>query len=304
MKKLFVLFLFIGLLSSCKKEEMVSPSESTESSSTLLDEKTLPTKADTKAVVSLVESEVSPKFGKPNATYYYFKVTDVTGTLGISVKLYEKATGVTTYLPMTKIGTAWSLSTKLTTNGWYDYRYVYTLGKNNISSSAYTLCNTRNVFSSTGTSNISWPFGADGSSWNYRKTWNGGEEGGSGYGWNEATHTGTTEKYSDDWNKTNDNGANICSPLDGYIEAISSYYVSGYGYSKYVSVIQQGPDGKPYRFYVAHLQNAASGLYVGKYVRAGIDQIGILGSTGASSPHAHTNMRVNNVSVPFYFNAQ
>jgi len=93
--------------------------------------------------------------------------------------------------------------------------------------------------------------------------------------------------------------------LDGYIETIGQYYVSGYSTpSKYVSIIQQGPDGKLYRFYVSHLQSTASSIYQNKYVRAGIDQIGTLGSSGASSPHAHTNMRVNGSSVAFYFNAQ
>jgi len=43
MKKLFLLLLLIGLLSSCKKDqEIIAPSETTENSSTLLDEKTSP----------------------------------------------------------------------------------------------------------------------------------------------------------------------------------------------------------------------------------------------------------------------
>ncbi len=180
---------------------------------------------------------------------------------------------------------------------------------------SYVLSNSKNMFNSYPYA-ICWLFGADGSSWNNRtvyvngsyQTWKSGQEGGSGYGWNQGTHTGITEIYSDDWNRgigSQDLGAIIRSPLDGYIETIGTYTVSGFSTpSKYVSVIQQGPDGKLYRFYVSHLQTIASGLYPGKYVRAGIDQIGTLGMSGASSPHAHTNMRVNGVSVPFYFNAQ
>lgn len=290
--------LLIGL-GACQKEEL-SPVQD-EMSSLVTNQDSVVSTGNPKA--GMTEYAVNPKFGKPNSTYYYFKVYDPSGTLSLSVKLYDKANGSILYLPMSRSGSYWILSTKLSGNGWYDWRYVYSSNKANISSITYTLCNTKNSFS-TCPYTISWPFGADGSSWSYRNTWNGGQEGGSGYGWNEGTHTGTTECYSDDWNKTNDLGAIIRSPLDGYIETIGQYYVSGYGYSKFVSVIQQGSDGKLYRFYVSHLQSTASGLYSGKYVRAGIDQIGTLGSSGASSPHAHTNMRVNGASVPFYFNAQ
>lgn len=313
MKKFLFFAAIIIVLVSCQKEE-ISPVMD-ESSSSVMDQTIDPSVSlleSTDSVVlkatGMTEYQVSPKFGKPNSTYYNFKVYDVVGTLSLSVKLYNKATGTITYLPMSKVGSYWLLSTCISSNGWYDYRYVYSISKNPISTtSSYQLCNSKNVFSSTGTSAISWPFGADGSSWYNRKTWNGGQEGGSGYGWNEGTHTGTSERYSDDWNRgtgSQDLGAIIRSPLDGYIETIGQYYVSGYGYSKYVSIIQQGPDGKFYRFYVGHLQNTASGLYSGKYVRAGIDQIGTLGSTGTSSPHAHTNMRLNGASVRFYFNAQ
>jgi len=319
MKKfLFLAVLLLMILGACQKEE-ISPVESPDIT-TVVDEQTSsnldlidPSVQDSVSESSdsvvlkasgMTEYQVNPKFGKPNSTYYYFRIYAPYSSLALSVKLYNKASGAIIYLPMSKVGNYWTLSTKISANGWYDYRYVYTSNKANISSNAYQLCNTKNVFNQYMASSISWPFGGDGSSWYNRKTWNGGQEGGSGYGWNEGTHTGTSERYSDDWNKTNDLGAIIRSPLDGYIETIGKYYVSGYGYSKYVSIIQKGPDGKFYRFYVSHLQSWPSNLYVGKYVRAGIDQIGTLGSSGASSPHAHTNMRVNNISVPFYFNAQ
>jgi hypothetical protein len=267
-------------------------------------------------VGTLTGYQVSPRFGRPNSTYYTFKVYDPIGTLSLSVKLYDKASGTINYYPMTKNGSYWMLSKKISTNGWYDYRYVYTSNHANINTTTYqSLCNTKNSFNSSPYL-ICWPFGADGSSWSNRtingQKWRGGEEtkGTSyhyGFGWNEGTHTGTTEKYSDDWNRgtgSQDLGAVIKSPLDGYIETIGEYYVSGCGYSKYISIIQESSDGKLYRFYVSHLKTTASGLYSDKYVRAGIDQIGTLGMSGASSPHAHTNMRLNGVSVPFYFNAQ
>lgn len=307
--KHFVLLavLLLMILGACQKEDMSSTMD--EMSSSINDSvsgssDTLHLKAGT-----LTGYDVSPRFGRPNSTYYSFKVYDPVGTLSLSVKLYDRVTGSSTYLPMTKTGSYWLLSMKISNSGCYAYNYVYSISKNPINSSvSYAdLWNSKNTFNASGISSISWPFGADGSSWSIRNNWNGGQEGGSGYGWDEYPHTGTTERYSDDWNRgtgSQDLGAIIRSPLDGYIETVGQYYVSGYGYSKYVSVIQQGPDGKMYRFYVGHLQTTASGLYSGKYVRAGIDQIGTLGSTGASSPHAHTNMRVNGASVKFYFNAQ
>jgi hypothetical protein len=302
MKNFVILAVFaLMVLGACQKEDMFPtmdeiPSSISDSVSGSLD--TLHLKAGT-----MTGYTVSPRFGQPNSTYYYFKVYDASGSLSLSVKLYDKASGITTYYPMTKTGSYWTLSKKISTNGWYDYRYVYTSNHANINSTSYqSLCNTKNGFNSSPYL-IGWPFGADGSSWSNRNTWNGGQEGGSGYGWNEGTHIGTTERYSDDWNKTNDLGAIIRSPLDGYIAAYGTYSTS-LGSSKYVAIIQQASNGTLYRFYVGHLQSWPSNLYVGKYVRAGIDQIGTLGSSGASSPHAHTNMRIGSTSVPFYFSAQ
>jgi len=298
-------------LASCQKEQVINPS--VPSTKVAMGTPDPGDSGNQLKMASFTESMVTPKFGKPNSTYYSFKVYDLSGALPLSVKLYEKATGTTTYLPMTRSGSYWVLSVRITNNGWYDWRYVYTASKANISSYAYVLCNTNNTFSAGGISSISWPFGADGSSWGNRtvssQTWRGGEEGGNGDGWGQGSHIGITEQFSDDWNRGNgsqDFGAEIRSPLDGYVEQISSYPVSGYGNSKYVSIIQE-TDGKIYRFYVAHLNSTESSLYSGQYVRAGITKIGTLGMTGASSPHAHTNLRdITNgsaTSVKFYFNA-
>ena len=267
----------------------------------------------------MTEYMVSPKFGKPNSTYYAFKVYDISGTLQLSVKLYERATGTTTYKPMTRSGNYWVLSTRIAINGWYDWRYVYSISKQPISTAAsYTLCNTRNVFSST--SSITWPFGADGSSWSNRtinsQKWYGGEEtkGTSshvGYGWNEGTHTGTDERYSDDWNRgtgIQDRYAEIRSPLDGYVSEIGSYSTSSGSQISYFVAIVQEFGGIKYRFYVSHLEEKPSYLSVGQYVRAGYTKIGRLGMSGATSPHAHVSLRNatngSRISLPFYFNAQ
>ena len=320
----FMVIVLLFAMASCQKYQDIKPSVPTpqmtgdmgtfdpESSGQQL-----------KTAATVTEYAVSPRFGKPNATNYLFKVYDPVSTSALSVKLYDKATGTITYLPMPRVGSYWTLSTPIENNGWYDYRYVYTSSHANISATTYpSLCNTRNTFTTIPYS-ISWPFGADGSSWNTRtvnvggisETWRGGQEtkGTSyhyGYGWNEGSHIGTDEQYSDDWNRgtgSQDLGASIRSPLDGYIAAYGTYTTS-LGQSLYVSIVQESSDGNLYRFYVGHLQSYPSSLYVGKYMRAGVDQIGTLGSSGASSPHAHTNMRKvtngANTSVQFYFNAQ
>jgi hypothetical protein len=312
---MFIICLFA--LASCQKDETNSSVPSTKVDTGTPD----PGDSGQQTKAGMTGYAVSPRFGKPNSTYYSFKVYDLSGTLTLSVKLYDRASGTITYLPMSRIGTYWMLSTKLANNGWFDYNYVYSSNKNVINSSAtYScLCNSKNVFSSTDISSIFWPFGADGSSWTKRtisingisQTWQGGQEGGSGDGWGEGSHTGN-EQYSDDWNRgtTNqDENAIIRSPLDGYIDVIG-YDNTSYGdhQSLYVTIIQQASDGNLYRFYVGHLKTRVSNLCSGKYVRAGIDQIGTLGKSGASSPHAHTSLKKvvgsTKTSVKFYFSAQ
>lgn len=328
MKKIVFLAVFLIGLGSCQKEkEEISPSQDELSSAVILDSSGasdyLSESTEGLKSITMTEYPVNPRFGRPNSTRYFFKVYDLSGTFALSVKLYNKATGTITYLPMVRTGTYWTLSTLLANNGWYEYRYVYTISHTNISTITYApLCNTRNTFSLSGISAISWPFGADGSSWNNRtvyvngtyQKWRGGEETKGtpyhyGYGWDEGTHIGYTERYSDDWNRgagNQDLGATIRSPLDGYIYAYGTYTTS-LGPSTYVSIVQEASDGQLYRFYVGHLQSYPNNIYIGKYIRAGIDQMGTLGSSGASSPHAHTSLRKvtngDNASVKFYFNA-
>lgn len=331
MKKfLFVLLLCLSL-GACQKDEEISPMRDEESSSVQssmeefeADESVVSsdTSSDGIPKSNMTEYAVSPKFGVPNSTYYDFKVYDPAGSLSLSVKLYEKATGAITYLSMSRIGNYWKTSKKISKNGWYDYRYVYSASHNNISTKKYVLCNTYNTFSSSssGTNHIYWPFGADGSSWNNRtinnQTWRGGEETkpannpfGShiGYGWNEGTHTGSNERYSDDWNRGNnsdDNGAIIRSPLDGYVEEIDDYPTnSGSGSSHYIAIVQEGSNGQTYRFYVGHLKYQPTNVSVGDYVRAGVTKIGVLGKSGATGYHAHTNLRKGSSSVRFSFDA-
>ena len=308
MKKIILVALLFISLVSCKKEG-ISPVRDEEPSTNI---NTSPEASDESKSGTMVESMVTPKFGRPNITNYYFQVYDPSGSLSLAVKLYERTTGAISYLPMSRSGNYWVLSTSIMNNGWYDWRYVYNASHSNISSSAYVLSNSRNAFNSSPFSLV-WPFGADGSSWSNRtvfsQTWRGGQEGGSGNGWGTGYHTGVSEYYSDDWNRgtgSQDLGAEIRSPLDGYVAAYGTYTTS-LGLSNYVAIVQETA-GPTYRFYVGHLNAIEASMYVGKYVRAGVTKIGTLGMTGADSPHAHTSLRNTtngaNTSVPFYFNAQ
>lgn len=321
MKKVFLfgaIAACVLMVSSCEKDESVINQQSSDQSQTVAATSKL------KAATAMTEYLVSPKFGKPNSTNYYFQVYDLSGSSALSVKLYEKATGLTTYLPMTRVGNNWVLSTTISANGWYDWRYVYSSTKTNISSNVYTLCNTKNTFSSNSTSTvmsspcyITWPFGADGSSWFNRtvyisgiaQLWKGGSEGGSGNGPGQGYHVGTTERFADDWNRgtgSQDFGAELRSPLDGTVLDYGTYSTS-LGTSKFVAVQQIASDGRVYKFFFGHMNAIDPGISLGKYVKAGVTKLGTLGMTGTDSPHAHCSLRdvtSGEVSAQFAFSAQ
>lgn len=288
---LFTIFLFAMITFSCEKEELLS----TESEDPVL-----------KSGYNMTEHEVDPKFGRPNSTKYYFQVYDVSGINALSVKLYELASGKTTYLSMNRNGNLWILSTKISNNGWYTYRYVYSKNKKNISSDSYELCNTYNTFDSGDVSSITWPFGADGSRYNKRKGWISGEErGGCGSGHDEDGHQyrgcKADDTYAEDWNKncgsTDDNGAEVRSPLDGEVIKVgvdkSSNHNGGYG--NYVDISQETEDGEIFIFRIAHLKYKPP-VSVDDYVRAGYTKIGNIGMSGgtSSSYHGHCVLYIEN----------
>jgi hypothetical protein len=304
-------------MASCQKEQTINPSVPTDTIGVGTPD---PGDSGNQLKATRTESAVSPKFGKPNSTYYLFKVYDLSGALPLSVKLYEKASGTTTYLAMTRSGSYWNLSVRISNNGWYDYRYVYSGSKANISSNSYTLCNTKSTFSSSGTSSITWPFGADGSSWVNRLGWIGAMEGGCGSGWNQGGHhyfsCGADDSYAEDWNKNcstsyADDGAIFRSPLDGKVIKIFIDSPSNHngGYGNAIDIQQETSDGRIYVFRIAHLKYAPP-LSVGSYVRAGVTKIGNIGMTGGTStaPHAHCALynATNgcNTKAQFSFNAQ
>ncbi len=318
----FLAVLFLIGLGACQKEDMspvdnqnmtVADNQSSsvnDSTSGSLD--TLHLKAGT-----ITGYTVSPRFGRPNSTYYTFKVYDVIGTLSLSVKLYDRATGTTTYLPMTKTGSYWLLSTKISNSGCFAYNYVYSISKNPINTSSYSdLWNSKNTFSYSGTSSISWPFGADGSSWYNRLDWIGANEsGGCGSGPGEGGHYNqgcqADDSYAVDWNKNcstpyADNGATVKSPLDGKVIRIM---VNSSGYGNAIDIEQEASNGTKYVFRIAHLKYAPT-LSVGTYIKAGVTIIGYVGMSGGTStaPHAHCVLYNNNgsckIGVPFTFNAQ
>jgi hypothetical protein len=285
MKKFIFLAFLLMSLGSCHKDDL--PMEHVQQGSV-------------KATRTMIESMVIPKFGRPSATNYYFQVYDPSGTLALSVKLYEKATGIITYISMVRIGNYWVLSTMIHTNGWYDWRYVYSFNKMNISGNAYTLSNSTATFFATAFSSIVWPFGADGSSFSNRYGWIGGEEpGGCGNGWNENGHhyygCGADDSYAEDWNKYcsssyADNGAIVRSPLDGKVVRVVIDSPSNHngGYGNAVDIQQEAEDGSLYVFRIAHLKYPPP-VSLGSYVRAGSTKIGNVGMSGGSStgPHAH-----------------
>ncbi len=333
MKKFFYLVMLLTILGSCQKDEIhpsanpatIRPNdlvsnqinEPTFEGTEQIQALEVEDQGTEKAITAMTGYMVNPRFGKPNSTYYLFKVMDITGTLALSVKLYDRASGSITYLPMAKVGSYWTLSTKLSNNGWFDYNYVYSSNKVVINSSTtYTgLCNSKNTFNSSPFA-IVWPFGADGSSWNNRLGWIGANEtGGCGSGPNQGGHYNqgcqADDTYAVDWNKNcstpyADNGATVRSPLDGKVIRVMN---NSTGYGNAVDIEQETASGIKYVFRIAHLKYLPS-VVKDQYVKAGITPIGNIGMSGGTStaPHGHCALYNNNgsckIGVRFTFNAQ
>lgn len=228
--KIMVVSLLIIVLSSCNDDSVVEQA--------IVHNNEVSSLSNKAAASSYTESPVSPKFGKPNVTNFVFQVYDVAGLQPLSVKFFERATGVTTYVPMVRIGSYWKLTKQMINNGWFDYRYVFSSTNLAISTSpSYELCATYNTFNSSGTSSLRWPFGADGSSWNTRtvyvngknQKWVGGNETNApGNGFGQGAHTTANGDYfGDDWNRgdspNDDLGAELRSPLNGTLILFNTY---------------------------------------------------------------------------------
>jgi hypothetical protein len=253
-----VAIIVVSIFTACQNDNALvnTPSENSTSVDSMRSSVTKSTSTTVTPTPNFVETNVNPKFGKPNSTMYSFKVFDPNGNLALSVKLYEKATGTITYLPMIRVGNYWQLSTKIAINGWYDWRYVYSVSKSNIGVTAFSLCNTNNTFNSYYSfSTITWPFGADGSTYTNRLGWISGEEDhGCGSGHNEGGHklqgAFADDSYAEDWNKNcgtnDDNGAEIRSPLDGIVIKVLIDSPSDHhgGYGNAIDIMQEDANGE------------------------------------------------------------
>jgi len=296
--KISMVIVLLFAMASCQKDQDTNPSSSVQNQQLGTPD---PGESGPQfKAAAMTEYAVSPRFGRPSSTSYLFKVYDPVGSSSLSVKLYDKATGTISYLVMPRIGSYWTLSTQLSGNGWFDYRYVYTSSHANISTLTYTpLCNTRNTFTTCPTL-ISWPFGADGSTFTNRLGWIGAmEPGGCGSGWNQGGHhyysCGADDSYAEDWNKNcstpyADDGATVRSSLDGKVIQIFIDSPSNHngGYGNAIDIQQEASTGQLYTFRIAHLKYAPA-LTVGTYVKAATTTIGYIGMSGGTStaPHGH-----------------
>lgn len=260
------------------------------------------------------ESQVSPKFGIPGQTNYLFKVVYQNLSLEpLWVKLYNKTTGNTTYHRMLLSGAMeYRAYLEISENGVYDYRYMigFESNRRNLSNNSYRLWNSYNVFRNNGNSNLTWPFGADGSSYYNRLGWISSVEiGGCGSKHNENGHIYHSpladDRYAEDWNKNcgtnDDNGAEFRSPLDGKVIKVRidspSNHHGGYGNS--VDIEQETPNGT-FVFRIAHLKYAPS-VSVNQWVQAGKTKLGNIGMTGGTSTsfHAHIVLYKKNSSSSY-----
>lgn len=253
------------------------------------------------STLTRAEFEAFPKFGIPGQTNYLFKVTNqYPSNEPLWVKLYNKTTGNVNYYQMFPYGgMEYRLYLQILENAVYDYRYMigFEFNRRNLSESNYRLWNSYNVFSDNGGS-LTWPFGADGSTYYNRLGWIGSEEpGGCGSGHNENGHIYHSpladDRYAEDWNKNcgtnNDDGAEFRSPLDGKVIQVKIDTPSNHngGYGNYVDVEQETINGT-FVFRIAHLKYAPS-VSIGQWVQAGKTKLGNIGMTGGTStaPHAH-----------------
>ena len=300
--KIIVVSLLI-VCSSCNNDDLISEQ-------TIVHNNEVSSLSNKAAASSYTESQVSPKFGKPNVTNFVFQVYDVAGLQPLSVKFFERATGLTTYVSMVRIGSYWKLTKQMINNGWFDYRYVFSATNVAISTTpSYELCATYNTFNSTGTSSLRWPFGADGSSFSNRLLWIGAREpGGCGQKWffdytvaeqqttgHKYFSCGADDSYAEDWNKNcssaySDDGAEMRSPLDGQVVKVtidsSTNHWGGYGNS--VDIQQTTFNGEIFIFRIAHLKYSPS-VSENQWVKAGVTKLGNIGMSGGTStaPHAH-----------------
>lgn len=194
----------------------------------------------------------------------------------------------------------WYLGRTLPMQGHYVWRYVDG-NYNNLTTWNTYIDNTYVRFDENGTSSLVWPFGnEDGSSYNNPGLWT------MNCGPGCYQHTGNYY-YSYDWNWNasdpwSDNGKILESPVDGFVSSISTYTTS-YG-TAWQIIVEQEYGTKKFRHAFCHIQSSTF-VDIGDYVQTGTP-IAKLGSTGASSPHAHCQLKLvgNSANIPLEYNAQ
>lgn len=316
--------IFIGILammvclaisfSSCKKD--VSQQNSEYSQYNIGTSDTIPEivlqllkemETDTKSPQFLKSTTYNSEIVCDPGTEYIFMITNYPSSQPPQIKFFAPD-HQEYYHSMNRIGVTndWYLTKELIMGGHYVWRYVDS-NHNNLTNWNTYIDNTYIRFNEYGTSSLAWPFGyEDGSDYDNQGLWYIAAGPGGVYSHNNNSY------YSYDWNwsttPTADNGKILTSPIDGIVVNISKYYVDNddipvnnrWGWQ---IIIEQEYGNKKYRHAFCHIQQSTIvNLY--QYVSIGTP-VAYLGSTGATSPHAHCQLNVvgTTANIPMEYNA-
>lgn len=299
---------FFVFFTGCSNEEETISAE--ESLNLLKDSLTVQTKSSTEPYYGIeILDKVcifpnEPTHGIPNKTVYKFYAANISDDV-TQINIVFEAPDEYVYMndkefqmvkaPYNPIPgkSNWYLTRTLKLSGRYNIKYF--LKRTNKTTYAVPIPNyvDNTVIDISGsTKKLVWPFGADGSSWKEQYPWK------MTCGHGCYMHTGN-EYYSQDWNHSNCKGKPFISPLDGIIFKKEQYNGGN------ILGIRQKIGDTEYYFAVNHLDRFAPGIVVGSYVQAGVTVVGYIGETGkVTGPHAHTQLKVNGVSIPFEFSAR
>ncbi len=316
MKRIILMVCFLGTLSACKKETMECANNPDKQHSFLQESLTL------NAIAEQEITSMEKHRGRNALQFYRGSLNDkIVESPGFNYLWAIDDGGSLTQAPQVRIfgpdrvtyyinlirhsnGRIWYWYGPLSLPGHWAWRYLYTDNNNSAIALPWNsyVDNTRVRIDPHSTSHLVWPFGhEDQSSWNSPGLWTMG----CGHGCN--AHTGNFY-YSQDWNWNtsfpfSDNGKILASPVDGIVENISTYQVTinNSVRTAYQIIIKQMYGDSYVRFMYGHIQSDTF-VQQGDYVRSG-EPIARLGSTGATSPHAHCMLlKSNGQSTPFLFN--
>ncbi|MDR2415555.1 MAG: M23 family metallopeptidase [Candidatus Peribacteria bacterium] len=291
-------FIALSTTLSCSKDDVVPPPIAVES----VDESAGSPTTRSGSSTLLSSWGVNKNDAGPTETLTFYAKPNTNSPIsgGVKVKMYfpNYSTGTTAYYTM-----SWNSSSQR-----YEYQgVIYTLG-----ATSYRFVDSNNNNLTTGNdvvriygsitlnensvTQIYWPFGWDGSTWN--NPWAKGKK------WEKfASSHSAPEENAQDWNWGNgsdDDDRAFCSPITGVVTAV------GWGPSTYGNLIdieQNLNNGKIIRIRVAHLTQMF--VQVGDFVGPKTI-IGTIGMTGGSStaPHLHCALQLispTNKSLQFEF---